>query len=449
MTAALWSGFLYPLQCYNAHIDSGKRYCMRNLLSRKWLHDLSDQQKDVLLGLFIVSAIAVVYYFQWAFYLTGLEGSKVNLDQPERYFWWANDSRSYLEAGEWLFSRASSDAISYRPWLYPFLLGLARTLFGSNAEGVLWVSQFLMWLASGLFIYIALQNGTRSTVISMIGAGIFFSHPSPLILTFHGMTESLNILLIAIFCRVLTMEMQNRYFFAILLLSLATITKPIYLLFLILLIIYVITRYKQSERLRSIGIVALLLLPIWIQLILSTLAIGKPTISTIGAYTFKNYLVADVHLRVEGLQWRESMKAIEDWDLQQQLSYLWEHQRETALAYRRHIIDTNLWTGSFFTLGEGNRLAEFARTANAIAAYLHLIMLPIVVYYLVATKYRDNNETIALLYLCFVFQILTAAISTGQEDRLIVTALPLWIVTYILVYTGLKKVNTLLLPNSD
>ncbi len=449
MTAALWSGFLYPLQCYNAHIDSGKRYCMRNLLSRKWLHDLSDQQKDVLLGLFIVSAIAVVYYFQWAFYLTGLEGSKVNVDQPERYFWWANDSRSYLEAGEWLFSRASSDAISYRPWLYPFLLGLARTLFGSNAEGVLWVSQFLMWLASGLFIYIALQNGTRSTVISMIGAGIFFSHPSPLILTFHGMTETLNILLIAIFCWVLTMEMQNRYFFAILLLSLATITKPIYLLFLILLIIYVITRYKQSERLKQIGIVALLLLPIWIQLILSTLAIGKPTISTIGAYTFKNYLVADVHLRVEGLQWRESMKAIEDWDLQQQLSYLWEHQRETALAYRRHIIDTNLWTGSFFTLGEGNRLAEFARTANAIAAYLHLIMLPIVVYYLVATKYRDNKETIALLYLCFVFQILTAAISTGQEDRLIVTALPLWIVTYILVYTGLKKVNTPFLPNSD
>ena len=159
--------------------------------------------------------------------------------------------------------------------------------------------------------------------------------------------------------------------------------------------------------------------------------------------------MADVHLRVEGLQWRESMKVIEDWDLQEQLSYLWENQRETALAYRRHIIDTNLWTGSFFTLGQGNRLAEFARTANAIAAYLHLIMLPIVVYYLVSTKYRDNKETIALLYLCFVFQILTAAISTGQEDRLIVTALPLWIVTYILVYRGLKKVNTSLLPNSD
>ncbi|HKY56206.1 MAG TPA: hypothetical protein VJM08_17950 [Anaerolineales bacterium] len=400
-----------------------------------------------MLGLFIVLVIAVLYYFQWAFYLTGLDGSKVNVDQPERYFWWANDSRSYRSAGEWLFGREATNAIGERPWLYPFLLGLARTLFGANAEGVVWFSQFLMWLASGLFIYLALHNGTKSTILSMIGAGIFFSHPSPLILTFHGMTESLNIFLIAIFCWVLTTEMQNRYYFAILLLSLATVTKPIYLLPLILLILYVIARHKQTPRFRQFGVIALLLSPIWLQLILSTLAIGKPTISTIGSYTFKNYLVADVHLRVEGLQWRESMKAIEDWDLQKQLAYLWEHQRETALAYRRHIIDSNLWTGSFFTLGEGNRLAEFARTANALAAYLHLLMLPVILYYLLSSKYSANKETIALLYICFVIQVLITGISTGQEDRLITTALPLWLTIYILVYAGFKTPNTSSLPN--
>lgn len=411
---------------------------MRNLLTGKWNQNLSDQQKDILLGLLIVLIVAVLYYFQWAFYLTGLEGSKVNVDQPERYFWWANDSRSYRAAGEWLFGREITNAIGERPWLYPFILGLARTFFGGNAEGVLWVSQFLMWLASGLFIYLALQNGTKSTILSMIGAGIFYSHPSPLILTFHGMTESLNILLIAIFCWVLTTEKDNRYYLAILLITLATVTKPIYLLFLILLIIYVVVMYKQTPTLRQIGIVALLLIPIWIQLILSTLAIGKPTISTIGAYTFKNYLVADVHLHVEGLEWRESMKAIENWDLRQQLTYLWNHQRETALAYRRHIIDSNLWTGSFFTLGEGNRLAGFARTANAIAAYVHLLMLPIVIYYLVSSKYQDNKETVALLYICFVIQVLTSGISTGQEDRLIITALPLWIVAYMLTLAGFR-----------
>ena len=59
---------------------------MRNLLSIKRIQNLTEQQKDVLLGLFIILAVAIIYYFQWAYYLTGLEGSKVNIDQPERYF---------------------------------------------------------------------------------------------------------------------------------------------------------------------------------------------------------------------------------------------------------------------------------------------------------------------------------------------------------------------------
>jgi len=93
-------------------------------------------------------------------------------------------------------------------------------------------------------------------------------------------------------------------------------------------------------------------------------------------------------------------------------------------------------------------LAEFVRTANALAAYLHLLMLPLMLYYLVSPKYVDNKETVALLYICFVLQILIAGISTGQEDRLIITALPLWIVTYLLVYTGFKKLPPPPLPNS-
>ena len=425
---------------------------MRNLLSIKRIQNLTEQQKDILLGLLIVLAVAVIYYFQWAYYLTGLEGSKVNIDQPERYFWWANDSRSYREAGEWLFGRVDSDAIADRPWLYPFLLGLVRTLFAGNTESVVWVSQFLMWLASGLFIYLALQNGTRSTVLSMLGAGIFFSHPSPLILTFHGMTELLNIFLIAIFCWVLTTSTEQRVYFALLLLSLSTVVKPIYLFVLIMFVIYLVIRYQKTARLKQIGLIALVLIPIWIQLLLSLIATGKPTVSDIGVYTFKNYFVADVHLRVEGLEWRASMQEIENWDLRRQLDYLLQHRRESALAFRRHIIDSNLWTGSFFTLGEGNRMTEFARTANSLSAYVHLLMLPLIIYYLASAKYWENKETIALLYFCFVIQILTTGISTGQEDRLIVTALPLWIVAYLLACTGLKKINpspASPAPNSD
>ncbi len=137
----------------------------------KWMATLTAQQKDLLLGMAILLGLAIIYYFQWAMYLTDLPDSKVNIDQPGRYFWWANDSRSYRAAGEWIFGRMDSDAISYRPWLYPLLLGLARTLFGVRAETVLWISQFLMWLASGISIYLAIRNATRSTVPAIFGAG--------------------------------------------------------------------------------------------------------------------------------------------------------------------------------------------------------------------------------------------------------------------------------------
>jgi hypothetical protein len=256
------------------------------------------------------------------------------------------------------------------------------------------------------------------------------------------MTETLNIFLISAFCWVLTTTLKNRIYYAILLIALATVTKPIYLLFLILFVIYVLVRYRQTPTFRQAGVVALLLLPIWIQLLLSIIATGNPTLSRIGSYTFKNYLVADVYLRTEGTEWRETMELIKDWTLGQQLSYLWDHQRMTLLTVRSHLIDSNLLTGSFFTLGQGNRMKEFAFNMNAISAYLHLLMAPLVLYYLLSPKYRENKETVALLYLCFLFQFLTSGISTGQEDRLIITALPLWIIAYLSVLKGMSAAQT-------
>ncbi len=409
----------------------------RSFLSN-WTSKLTTQQKDVLLGLLIVLGIAVIYYFQWGLYLTNVKDSKVNIDQPARYFWWANDSGTYRNAGEWIFGRAENNSISYRPWLYPFLIGLTRTLFGGRAESVLWFGQFLMWLASGAFIYLAMHNAARSTLLAIIGVGFFFSHPSPLILTFHGMTETLNIFLIAMFVWALTTTSPNRLYYAILLIALATVTKPIYLIFLSVLVLIVLIRDRQMPKLKQVGIIALLLLPIWIQLLLSYSVSGRFTISQIGGYTFKNYLVADVYLHAEGIEWREATALIKDWDTRQQLDYLWQHKHGTMLAFRNHLVDSNLWTGSFFTLGEGNRMDGFATAVNAFAAYLHLFMLPLVFYYLLSPRYAGNKSAIALLYLCFVIQWLTSGISTGQEDRLMMTAIPLWITAYLLVLSGFQ-----------
>jgi hypothetical protein len=317
------------------------------------------------------------------------------------------------------------------------MLGLIRTIFGGRAETVSWLAQFLMWLASGVLIYLGLQNATRSTGLALFGAGVFYLHPSPLLLTFHGMTESLNIFLICAFCWVLTTDYKNRIYYALLLIVLTTVTKPIYLIFLVLFAIYILWRYPVSPKLKQILVIALLLIPIWIQFFLSFIATGKPTLSGIGGYTFKNYLVADVYMREEATEWRPTTALIEDWDMGQQLTFLREHPRTTLLTIKSHLVDSNLLVGSFFALGKGNLLKPLSLSMNIASAYIHLLMLPLVLYYLISTKYRENEEMILLLYMCFVLQFLTSGISTGQEDRLMITALPLWLMIYIVVLKGI------------
>ncbi len=408
---------------------------MKTLWSKTPFPQITPEQKDLLIGLSLVVLIAGLYYAQWGYYLTSVTDSKVNLDFPQKYFWWADDSRDYQLTGDWIFGRSQETVIDVRPWVYPFFVGLVRTLFAANAERVLWYTQFAMWLASTALIYLTLHNATRKAFLGILGATLFFTHPSPLVLTFHGMTETLNILLLSLFCWVISAKGQARYLLAIFLFSLLTTTKPTYQIQLALLIIFVAVRAFRAlgkPRLTQLGLVFLVLTPIWIQLAISFSNDRTLNISKIGPYTFKNFFVAIVYEREEQKPWRQSMQEIETWDVKQQLSYLWSHQRETLLTYRRNLIDNNQWVGSFFIRGENNRMIGFVETINAISIYLHLFMLPVMFYYLFSGKYTENKELVALIYAVFLIQTLVSGISTGQEDRLTVTGVPLWILAYLL-----------------
>jgi hypothetical protein len=405
---------------------------------------LTLEQKDLLLGLALTLLLAGMYYAQWGYYLTSVTDSKINVDFPQKYFWWADDSRDYRLTGDWLFGRSQETVIEARPWVYPLYVGLARTLFGSGAEKILWLSQFVMWLASCGLIYLTLYNATRKVILGILGATLFFTHPSPLVLTFHGMTETLNILLLCLFCWLLSTQARTRYLLAIFLLSLLTTTKPTYQIQLVLLVIYVAVQTFRKlgwPRLKHIGLLLLVLLPIWIQFAISFSYNRTLSISNIGPQTFKNYLVAIVYEHIENQEWRPSMEAIKDWDLQQQLFYLWAHQRETILTYRRNLIDNNQWIGSFFIRGENNRMIGFVETVNAFALYAHLFMLPLMFYFLFSEKYKDNKELVALIYAVFLIQTLASGISTGQEDRLTVTGVPLAILAYLLVFNAVFSVS--------
>ncbi len=394
-------------------------------------------QKDLLLGLLLVLVAAGLYYAQWAYSLSFIVDSKIDIFEPGQFFWWANDSHEYRATGDWLVGRPAEGLIDRRPWLYPLLVGLARAAFDEQGETVLWALQIVMWLASLAFLYFALYNATKRTALAVLGSTLFFSHPSILVLTFHGMTEMLNILLLAALVWLLSTGLKGRLLYALLVFSLLTVTKPTYQFQLGLLGLYFVLRNLRMPRLKLAGLLALVLVPVWIQLSLTTATFGRPSLSNIGADTFKKFFVGVVHSHTEGLGWRESLAVIEDWDLGDQLDYLAAHPRETILTFRDNLVDRNLWIGSYFIRGENNRMQDFAQAFNGASLFVHLIMLPLVGYYLLSNRTSRHKETLALIYLTFLLQTLVTGISTGQEDRLIITGVPLWIFTYLVVAQGL------------
>lgn len=398
---------------------------------------LTTGQKDLLLGLLLVLLVAGAYYAQWAYSLSFVVDSKVNVFNPSKYFWWANDSHEYRDTADWLYGRPVNGYIERRPWLYPALAGFARAAFDEHAEAVLWASQIAMWLASTAFLYLALHRATGSIPLSLLGAAVFTSHPSVLVLTFHGMTETLNILLLSILVWLLAGENRKRLLYALLVFSLLAVTKPTYQLQLTLLGAYFLARNWKLPKWKLAGLLALALVPVWIQLGLTAAHSGRPALSNIGGDTFEKFFVAVVHAKTEGLEWRESLAAIEGWEAGEQLAYLGAHPRETILTYRDNLVDRNLWIGSYFIRGEEDRMIGFAQSFNAASLYLHLLMLPLAGYYLLSPAYRQDKELLAVVYLTFLVQTLVTGISTGQEDRLIITGVPLWIFTYLVTARGL------------
>lgn len=209
---------------------------------------------------------------------------------------------------------------------------------------------------------------------------------------------------------------------------------------LVLFLIYWAAKNFKRVNWKTLGIGALLLIPIWIQFGLTYAYNRSITVSQIGGYTFKNYFVASVYMDNEGTKWRPTMDLIEDWDRSEQLAYLREYPLETIQVYFDNLVVDNLLTHSFFALGEGNLAKNFTRNLNYGSVFLHIIFLPLFGYFFLSSRFDwEQKEPLLIIYGIFVIQTLATGISAGQEDRLIITGLPLWITSYIWLVVNMTK----------
>ena len=406
------------------------------------------ENRHMLVALALTFIAATVYYFAWAIPQTYADSTHIGFEagRMDNNMWWASDARDYRDTGDNFFGNTDEETVLYRrPWLYPFIVGALRQFTPFDPDYSLWAVQFIMWLATAGFTLGAVFRATKKMGWAILATGLFWTHPSIIALTFHGMTEALNTFLVAFFAFVVLKPRdanekwaENKNYWLIFLMSLLLVTKPTYQVQLAILLLYVLAiSFKKWRVLRFWGKIALALIPLWIQLLLSWQILGSPIISDVAGPTLKYWTVTRVYAKVEDTTATlpEIAAIVEDWSREEEIAYLLNNKKATFSVYFNNLVEEGLLADSYVIIKKDNAMNRAIMTLNQWHFYLHTLMLPLMGYVLLLGDKR-KWEVIWIIYLTFLIQTLASGVSSDQGDRLIITAMPLWIVAYVTVFNA-------------
>ncbi len=420
---------------------------MKEKMKKRW--EKIKENRHLLVALGITLVVATFYYFAWAIPQTFAESTHIGFEsgRMDNHIWWASDARDYRDTGDNFFGNTEEETVlNRRPWLYPLIVGALRNFTPFDPDYSLWALQFIFWLASIAFIFLAIIRATGKIWLALLATVLFWTHPSPIALTFHGMTEVFNILLLSILTFFLLSraggEGDNKDYWLIFLMSLLLVTKPTYQIQLAILLIYIVVKsFKKWRILRFWGKIALALIPLWIQLLLTWQILGYAIISDVAGVTLKYWTLTRVYAQAEGVSdLREVASVVETWSREEDIAYLLNNKKVTFSVYANNLVKESLLADSYMIIAKDNPMDIAIMTLNKWHLYLHLFMLPLMLY-LLFFNHKGKWEAIWILYLSFLIQTLATGVSADQGDRLMITGLPLWIVSYSFVLTKLKTLG--------
>jgi hypothetical protein len=163
-----------------------------------------------------------------------------------------NDALSYVEAGKSLYGQFSFDSV--RPVGISMFMGLPSMLCNEDICIVKMILffQFILWIISGLLIFISLKNLVSEKLAFFI-SGVFYLTVSPLIISFFLLSETLFIfsLTLSLYFIIKYIEYRNpkSLLFFFLVLSFAVIVRPLLLyLWFLILIVLLIYIFKEKNQ---------------------------------------------------------------------------------------------------------------------------------------------------------------------------------------------------------
>ncbi|MBN4051287.1 glycosyltransferase family 39 protein [bacterium AH-315-M05] len=389
---------------------------------------------------FIVIISLTTFYFWFIFYY----GYASNVSKT---MFWTIDSNSYRAVADWFIGIKDTEYTMLRPFFYPLILLIFRAIGG--IQGI-WIAQFFMWLFSVYFVYLSVRELTKNKYLSLFTLFIFSTNLTFIILTVHALTEVTTTFLLAIYLLILAYKNKlnkiSYWGLQVLIISLLTVTKPAYLIVLVVFLLFFLidTFIISRERKVKIYLIVLLsLLPVFTQISIMKVRHDTYSISNAAEKALIYYYGSEVYSKVNNISLEEARSNVKDFAPKKMIVFILDHPYIAWDAYWR-IFQSNVRAASNFVNfpAEQPLLHNYMKRLNNVYYITHILMTLFTLILLILTiKHKDYHALRLIIALIIPFYIIvfTSPASFWQGDRYVLPILPVWIVLYIYIFYRLYK----------
>jgi hypothetical protein len=375
--------------------------------------------------LIVLNVFAAITYLSvsWA------TGSLAHVDAT---IFGSHDSLEYRSVADWIFgSRPNVAASSWRPFLYPLLIGAAERLGG--IRGV-WVLNLLLWFTTLNFAFAATYHFVQSKLAAALVFLVLATNISLILLSYQALTEITVVALLAIWIyglsRLTRRPTPSQVACVMLPVALLLVVKPEFemLLAIVALVLGFLVIKSTAPRLAALVLV-LCLLPVAIQLAINYQFNNYLGISSIGGVAFRGYFLARVDVAIgqsrDVFEARPLVNGLSNLDAAR---FMFDHFEKVVVVFVSTLKE-NLLAGSNF-LGNHPRIGRLILATQAVDYVLLLLLVPLTC----VALWRARDVRLALLCVATLNVLVAGGLTFWQGDRITIVALPIWVIAFVLSF---------------
>ena len=345
----------------------------------------------------------------------------------------SNDSLQYHAVADWIFGARDRPvaASAGRPYLYPLLLGAAERI--GDLRGI-WLLNVLLWFTMLNVAAAATYRFVKSTWAAAIVFLVLAADASLIVLTFKALTEITTVALLAIcmygLSHLTRQATPSQVAWTLLPVALLVVVKPQFeLLLVVVAVALVVLIVKSPARGLAAVVFVVCLIPVAIQLASMEYFNGYFGLSTVGESTLRGYYLPRIEVALgQSTTITEGRLRIAMLSNAEAARFVLDHFG-TAVNVFLTSLKENLLAGSGFVQNHP-RLSDVIRATQAVFFVLQILLVPLAA----AALWLKRDGKLALLGVAIVNVFIAGGFTFNQGDRIMIIALPLWLVALVISF---------------